>query len=579
MDRWIVTRALKLIPRSERMKGIALVVLLAFTAILDIFSLASFLPLLVLIINPGKLSSNEFLSRLHDSSGIHDPQNFAIALTVFAVILIIIKTQIIIWVTYRKAKFGYAISEFLVASEYSKFLASSYTRFAGLDYAREMNRITNLPLVFSNNIIIPAGTILAESVVIAILLSVIVIVDPQLFLFLTVLIAPVFVLYRMQKQKIRHSSDEIKTTYPQLLKYTLQGIESFVEIKSFRKEDYFRNRINKMFGIIGNVFAKDHSRNTTISRITEAISAIYLGLIIIYILLFYPSKEEAILILGIYAGVSFRAIPSINRIFSAFMQIRTHEYAIDDLESSTAYQSEASERVVPLRFDDKIQFESVSFAYDGGENVLNDLDLSIHKGEKIIISGNSGRGKTTILLLLMRFLKEQQGKLVLDGRVVEPSADQQFRALMGYVPQNPYILDATIAENIAFGIPRSEINLEKIRKITEDLDLSGWVESLPQKHETIIGEKGTMISGGQRQRIAIGRVLYHDAEVLLLDEITNQLDPRSEKEVLKVLFELAVQKKTVVLITHKEELWNAFDSVYILKEHKLEPHFKTEKST
>jgi len=556
-----------------------LVLLLAFAAILDIFSLASFLPMIVLIIKPEQLSSNLYLSGLYRFSGIIDPNTFAVVLTLLAVTLIIIKTRIIIWVTYRKARFGYDVAQHLVTSEFSKFLSSPFTRFAGSDYARELNRITNLPLVFSNNIIIPAGTILSESVVTILLLSVIIVIDPQLFLFLTILIIPVFLLYTFQKRKIKKSSEEIKATYPRLLKYTLQGIESFVEVKSFRKEEYFKRRVSEMFAIIGNVFAKDHSRNTAIARITEAISAIYLGLIIIYILLFYPSKEDAILILGIYAGVSFRAIPSINRIFSSFMQIRTHEYTLDELKKSPEESFNAiPEEVVPLKFKDNIQLLGISFAYEEGNRILDNLNLTIRKGEKIIISGASGRGKTTVLLLLMRFLKQQRGNLLLDGEIVESKNDLHFRALMGYVPQSPFILDATIAENIAFGVPTGNIDLNKIQKIIDDLDLSAWVESLPQKLQTLLGEKGTRISGGQRQRIAIGRVLYSDSQVLLLDEITNQLDVQSEREVLNILIGLAARKKTIVLITHKEELWDAFDTVYAFKDQRLERHLKTEKA-
>jgi ABC-type bacteriocin/lantibiotic exporter with double-glycine peptidase domain len=196
---------------------------------------------------------------------------------------------------------------------------------------------------------------------------------------------------------------------------------------------------------------------------------------------------------------------------------------------------------------------------------LKNIQLTIHKGEKIALMGKSGSGKTTLLLLLMRYITEQSGDIVVDGVKLEPQHSTSFRKLMGYVPQSPYILDASIAENIAFGINETEIDTTKIAKLVSDLDLQSWISTLPQGIHTRIGERGTKISGGQRQRLAIARALYYNAEVLLLDEITNQLDAHTEREVIDILNRLASLGKTLLFITHKTDLFSSFDSVYELK--------------
>jgi ABC-type multidrug transport system fused ATPase/permease subunit len=189
--------------------------------------------------------------------------------------------------------------------------------------------------------------------------------------------------------------------------------------------------------------------------------------------------------------------------------------------------------------------------------------MVIHKGEKIAVTGNSGEGKTTFLLLLLRLLRETQGEIRMDGLPIR--ADISWRQHLGYVPQNPFILDATVAENIAFGIQAAAIDRNKIIRLLSDLDLEKTVGHLPQGMDTAIGEHGVKLSGGQRQRLAIARVLYADADVLLLDEITNQVHPFLEQEIFGVLNNLSGTGKTIIMVTHKLTHPDFFDSVYRLE--------------
>jgi HlyD family secretion protein len=164
---------------------------------------------------------------------------------------------------------------------------------------------------------------------------------------------------------------------------------------------------------------------------------------------------------------------------------------------------------------------------------------------------------------------EDSGDILVDGRKIQEADSLSWRKLIGYVPQNPFILDATIAENIAFGVPKEKINYNKVKSLIQELDLEGWLSNLRDGIDTIIGEKGAKISGGQKQRLAIARALYHEAEILLLDEITNQLDKQTEIEVLNSLDNFAAHNKTIILITHRPELWKTFDAIYELNAGKF----------
>ncbi len=566
--RQLLTHAYILISPAHKRNIVPLVLLLTLGSVLDFFSLASFLPVVLLIINPNQTLTQKWTYYFPPFTEV-DPTNLAIGLTAAALIFTIIKTQVQVWITYKKASYAYTVATNIASNAISKFLQSSYLKFVSTDYTRQMHRTSDLPFTFANNIIIPSGTILSESLVSILLLFCVAWYNPYVFFLLGVLLIPLGIIYRLKHSKIKSISQQIKTFYPRLLKYTLQAIEGLVEIRTYRKEDFFKSRFTKAHHELSKTFSRDHTTNTSTSRLTELIAAFCVGGLIIYSLASRQSYADTLLLLSLYAGVSFRIIPSINRIFSASLQMRTHEYVVDELIDMTS----SSERVASsdveqnsLSFNHSIKLQNISFAFEGQPPTLHNASLVINKGEKIVLMGKSGAGKTSLLLILLRFLKESQGDIFIDEEKITEENTSSWRKLLGYVSQNPFILDASVAENVAFGIPQEQINYTFVQQLLADLDLDTWINSLPQGVQTVIGEKGMKISGGQRQRLAIARALYQNAEILLLDEITNQLDKQTEQEILKLIHRGSLQNKTIIMVSHQVEHLNNFDSVYELKD-------------
>lgn len=556
-----------LIPSQHRPRILSIVFWLSIGAFLDFFSLATFIPVLLLIVDPVKASSHTWITNLSIFTSVANPAQAAIYLTVAALVFILLKTQIQAWITHRKARYAYAIANDLASSALARYLASSYTQFTNTDYTREMNRVSNLPLTFANNIIIPVGTLLSEGLLTLILLAGVAIYNLQVFGLLVLILIPVAWVYRLKKKKIRGISDQVKTNYPQVLKYTLQAIEGWPEIRAFDKGAFFKKRFDETYSRLTKTFSMDHAAHAGTSRVTELIAACCIGALIIYSLLYQASNRDTIILLSVYAGISFRVIPAVNRIFAGVLQIKSHEYVVGELQGMLAPLHQLHrEKAEPLHFSRSLELRNLSFRYHEEDRVLEDITLTIGKGEKVIFLGKSGKGKTTLLLVLMQFLKERSGSIVVDGKPLTDGDIPGWRRLLGYVPQSPYILDATIMENIAFGIPPENIDKSKIEQLIRSLDLEPWIKTLEAGLNTVIGEKGLKVSGGQRQRIAIARALYHDAEILLLDEITNQLDRETEREVVQVLDNLAAQQKTIIFITHRPELWKSVDAMYQIQD-------------
>jgi ABC-type multidrug transport system fused ATPase/permease subunit len=443
-----------------------------------------------------------------------------------------------------------------------------YLKFTQAQLSSEVNVIANLPLVIANNIIIPAGTLFSEALVTLLLLTAVAIYDIKVFGFLLMVMIPAFFIYKARRQKIKRISKQMRNAYSSLFSATLKMVEGLPDIRAFGKEHFFKAKFEDASRNITGTFARDHSSQASIARYTEVIAAWCICLLITFTLISQSGKIEILLLLGVYTAASFRIIPSVNRILMSIQQMKIHESTVNEF---CRIVNQEYNTMVPesITFNEKLLLKNISFAYPGQSGTLKDLNLTIRRGEKISIIGKSGAGKSSILLIILRFLKEQSGQIIADGTPLTERHVAAWRALIGYVPQNPYILDGTVAENIAFGVRAELIDLKKVTQLIGDVDLEKWVSELPEGIHTRIGEKGANISGGQRQRIALARALYHNAQLLLLDEVTNQLDAMTQKEVVNRIFTFNDPNQTIVMITHHPDLLDRFDKVYDLIDGEL----------
>ena len=536
---------------------------------LDFFSLASLLPLILVVVNPGFIQTDSTMLNIYQGLGMGSQVSMGIVLTVAVLMFFVLKTWINHWITYRKASYAYGVGSELASAAISQYFTLPYQKFASVDFAKELHRLSNVPLMFSNNIIIPAGTLLSEFLVLVILSVAIAWYQFNVFLLLFIILVPAYFIYQRKRKQASLISGSIALIYPRLLKYTLEIVEGLIDIRSFHKQNYFKQRFEQSHQGLGKIFAREHTSQTDIARTTELVAVFCVCLILGYSLLSRQNEQDTPLLLGIYAAVSFRLIPSINRIFAALQQIRTNSHVVDELlglrdaedrhadQRSTIYNAQAP------AFLSSILLDNVTFSYPNGPGILQATTLEIIKGEMIAITGQSGEGKTTLFLILLGLLEPDTGKVLLDGIPRDDEKTGPWRKLFGYVPQQPYLLDATIAENVAFGMDKHDIQVEKIIRLLDQMELGAWIGTLPEGIYTRVGEKGLQISGGQRQRLAIARGLYHDCEILLLDEVTNQLDSNTEAEIFESLKKVAAGK-TVMMITHHPDLLIQFERVYEL---------------
>jgi ABC-type bacteriocin/lantibiotic exporter with double-glycine peptidase domain len=226
----------------------------------------------------------------------------------------------------------------------------------------------------------------------------------------------------------------------------------------------------------------------------------------------------------------------------------------------------------PLRqgFHNELRLEKISFRYHGASrNALSDIDLTIRRGQTIGIIGASGAGKSTLVDVIIGLLPPSTGRILLDGKEMDGPSMRAWEALIGYVPQTPYIAPASLAENVAFGLRHSDIDYDKVLQCCRLAAMGDYLHQLPDGLNTFIGERGVKLSGGQRQRVAIARALYHDPEVIIFDEATSALDSRNEESIQKTIYSLK-NKQTLIIIAHRLSTVEGCDEIIWLENGKIE---------
>ena len=269
---------------------------------------------------------------------------------------------------------------------------------------------------------------------------------------------------------------------------------------------------------------------------------------------------------GVFAIAAFRLVPAVRAILNAYtvLQNSTRTLTVVSEGLQEAPQGEAEEPA-PFTFGRGIELHDVAYAFPDGHLLFEGLNWSIRRGERVGIRGASGSGKSTLFNLLLGFLEPTKGEICIDGRRLTLQNRSAWHRLVGYVPQEIFVMDGTLLENIALG--HAQPDRDKARKVLEQVQLGEWVDSLPEGLDTLLGESGGRMSGGQKQRLGIARALYKEAEILFFDEATSALDSRTEEEINKALQRLSESHRelTMVIIAHRESSLKVCDRILDLE--------------
>jgi ABC-type multidrug transport system fused ATPase/permease subunit len=293
------------------------------------------------------------------------------------------------------------------------------------------------------------------------------------------------------------------------------------------------------------------------------------GISILIIITKITSNNSSLVpILGIFAAAAFRIIPSLNSMMKSIQLVRFSSSTINllsnefnKIEISNNTSSSQSE----LSFNKSISVSNLNFKFDSSNiEILKNINFKINKGETVGFIGSSGSGKSTLVDIVIGLHKPKSGSVNVDYINIKNN-ELAWRKKIGYIPQSIYIIDDTLRRNIAFAIPENEIDDNRVQKAIDAAQLTDFVNKLPEKTETCVGEKGVRISGGQRQRIGIARALYNDPEVLILDEATSALDLNTESQIMQTVLNMK-GNKTILIVAHRLKTLENCDRIIVIEE-------------
>ncbi len=541
----------------QKKKGVVLIFFIIIGAFLDVLGLAAILPVISIALDNTIISTNKYLFSLYNTFGFANEDHFLLALIVALLFVFIVKNAIAFFINIAQALYSSSIATSLSQKQFQKYFSMDYYTVKEMKSSKLQTYISSIPNFFSTSLLMPFILLLSEIMVIAITLTGIAIINLTLLLMLSALLFPTFfILYRATKNKMYRIGLKRRRFGPKVIKEITQAIFGYVEVKLFGKEKYFMESYLYLQGKLNRLNAYSFILNYLPGKIVEIVALFGLVIIFIYTLYFSDNRHELLIFISLFVAAAYKIMPTMNKILNHFMNIKESQYTIEILiETLNLKVQESSfvrEVVRPMDFNSTIEFKNITFNYPATDKIiLNDLSFKVNKGDIIGIFGRSGSGKSTLMKVLLRFFIESKGQILIDDVPLTDENIMNWRVLLGYVKQDPYILDVSLKENIAFGDKDEEIDENKLQHAIKAAALDSVIKELPQGIHTVMGEFGDKFSGGQKQRIEIARALYRDAQILILDEATSALDIHTEKEIIESISLLGKEGRTIFVIAHR----------------------------
>lgn len=570
--------AIRLVLPHERRRGLLILILVLGMALLDTLGVASVMPFLAVLSNPELLNNNSMLKNLHalgDAFQIKSQDQFLIFLGLLTFFLILVSAIYKTFTYYAMNRYIEMLQHSLATRLLSNYLKQPYSFFLN----RHSGDLSTIVLSQVNqvvgNVFRPLYNMAIYSLVLIAITALLVAVDPWLALSAAGLISGLYVVvFIVLRQKLSNLGDALVVSDKQRHVTSAEVFGGIKDIKLLGREQAYIDQ----FKIPSFGFAISNATYQTLNMIPHYIieAIIFGGILLLTIIMTgtVNGSEGEVLgrilpVLGLYAFAAYRMKPAVQSIYQGFASLRYGQSAVESLYaelylSRVTPQSQKSDRK-SLKVRSNITLENLGFTYPNSISpVLVDLNLAIPVGSVIGLVGATGAGKTTFVDVFLGLLRPTAGAIKVDGIPISDSNLSAWQRGLGYVPQHIFLADTTVAQNIAFGIPKEKIDYEQVLSCARMAQVDEFItQDLPDQYETLVGERGVRLSGGQRQRIGIARALYHNPEVLVFDEATSALDSLTEADVMDSINSLA-HKKTIILIAHRINTLKNCDQILLL---------------
>lgn len=560
-----------LLSLKERNRAALLVVMVLLMAVLDALGVASIMPFMAVLANPEMVVTNDILNNVYTFFGFDDIPSFLFALGSVSFLLLVGSLGFKALTTYAQLRFTlmreYTVSKRLVEG----YLNQPFSWFLNRNSAELGTTVLSEVGLVINSSLIPMMTLLTQSVAALAVLALLISIDTRLALTVGCVLALAYALILTATRGLLGTigADRLAAN-AQRYKVVNEAFGAAKEVKVHGLEHAYTERFSEP----ARKYAAYQALSAVISQLPRfALEAIGFGgmlLVMLYLMLNRGGFEAALPIVALYAFAGYRLLPALQQIYGALTSLRFSGPALEtlhrDLQGLQQPSPFCGTRPDRLQVKGEIALEGVSYYYaNATKPALNNIDIVIPAKSTIGLVGSTGSGKTTTVDVILGLLEPQEGRLSVDGQIIDSRNRRAWQRTLGYVPQQIYLADDSVAANIAFGVPSDHIDQEAVERAAQIANLHSFVlDALPQGYATSVGERGVRLSGGQRQRIGIARALYHSPQVLILDEATSALDNLTEQAVMDAVNNLG-QEITIVLIAHRLSTVRECDNIIMLE--------------
>ena len=550
---------------SEKMKIYFSIFFMVIASFLEVLSIGALIPFVTAIISPEKLFEIEFL-RDNINKNILFKYNLQLMFTILFIISIILANLIRIYVLYLVSKISKTIPTQIATNIYKSIIMSDYISFKKKNSADIVSLVTDkmesISGVFYNFLNAFSSIIISSAIIILLFL-----INFKITIFCIVIATFIyFVIGYFLKKSLKKSGKLLSTFSVSRIKKVRETFGSFKIISLQNLQQLFVDEYNKYENNYRMNQLKLQMASLVPRYFVETMGIVIIALMI-YFLYAYTGYESVYIItlVGALAYAAQRLLPLFNNVYVCISSLFGFSAIIDETVAVLNQAKKDNKKVIynsdsKINFKNNIEFKNVSFKYNQSQNkIINNLNINIIKGSKVAITGKTGVGKSTLLDILIGLLKPTEGIIEIDKSKLSEINLIEWQNNISHVPQDIFLFDTSIKENIAFNNKNlSESDHENIIESCKTAAIHDFINSLPNKYDTVVGENGMFLSGGQKQRIGIARALYDEKEVLTLDEATSALDVNTEKNILNNIID---KKITVIQITHRVDSLDNYDQI------------------
>ncbi|RPG53564.1 MAG: ABC transporter ATP-binding protein [Flavobacteriales bacterium TMED288] len=540
-----------------------LTVLFILISLLEIIGIGLIIPLISLLFDENSFSLFENFDLKINFDYYAKEQLLSFLLIIF-ILIYLLKTILFIYVVNKKNKIAFNLQKKFSNAIFTYFLNLPYNKFINQHSSNALKIITQTTASATSAYILPIILITSEVFIIIFISAMLMTVDLVSTSFIILIfLTGIFIISRIAKRKNFRFGTLSEIYHAKRVKQLIETLKSYREILIYGKFNFFRDNFTDSNN--QNITAVEkHTSWLEYPRALLEFLIIFCAIIFVLLLLQNDiSTKEIITKIGIFVIAGLRLLPSSTRITNAVNSIRFGRHSFETIYKLLSNKKIKKIKKVDNKYSLKfnIVFKNLFYSHIKGKKhyILKNLNFEIKKNHITAIYGKSGSGKSTIINLILGFINPHKGKIFVDGKNLQ-EIKYELRNNIGYVPQETFLLDQSLKENIAFGENKNQIDLIKLKKCLIQADIYNFAQKLPKKFNTITGENGVRISGGEKQRIGIARALYNSPEILIFDEPTSSLDKNTEQKVLSTIKKLR-KTKTIIVVSHSSKIKKIADKI------------------